>query len=87
MIIPTSRLAALVTGSASAPISCISLGNERQSTELGEAAVFGSATPQRPQKSSASFALPGSSAASAPIRASGLMGGVCGAGRSTRRSR
>ena len=31
---PTSRLAALVTSSASAPISCISLGNERQSTEL-----------------------------------------------------
>ena len=43
MMIPTSRLAALVTGNASAPISCISLGNERQSTELGEAAVFGSA--------------------------------------------
>ena len=36
MMSPISRFAALVTGSASAPIACISLGNDRQSTERGE---------------------------------------------------
>ena len=61
MIIPTNRLAALVIGSASAPISCISLGNERQSTEPGKAAVFRQRDSQRPLKSSASFAFLGSS--------------------------
>ena len=55
MMMPTSRLAAPVTGSASAPISWISRGSERQSTERGEAAPFGSATAHRPVKSSASF--------------------------------
>ena len=72
MIRPTSRLAAPVTGSASAPISWSSRGSERQSTERGAAAAFGNATAQRPMKSSASLTVPGSCAAAAPIRASGL---------------
>jgi hypothetical protein len=46
MMTPTSRLAALVTGSASAPMSWISRGSERQSTERGDAIVFGSAAAQ-----------------------------------------
>ena len=36
MMSPISRLAALVTGSASAPIACISRGNDAQSTERGD---------------------------------------------------
>ena len=68
MIAPIRRLAALVTSSPSAPISSISLGNERQSTDLGVATAFGNATAQRPVKSNTSFALLGTSAARAPIR-------------------
>ena len=43
MMSPTSRFAALVTGNASAPIACISLGSDPQSTERGEAMAAGSA--------------------------------------------
>ena len=67
MMMPTSRLAALVTGSASAPTSWISLGSERQSTEPGAATVFGRAAANRPVKSSASVALVGRPDAMAPI--------------------
>jgi hypothetical protein len=58
-MIPTSRLAALVTGHASAPISCINLGNERQPTDVGAATVFGKAAAHRPVKSNAALALAG----------------------------
>ena len=43
MMTPTSRFAALVTGSASAPIACISRGNDDQSTERGDRKAFGTA--------------------------------------------
>ena len=43
MISPTRRLAAPVTTRPSAPISCSSLGSERQSTEPGLATAFGTA--------------------------------------------
>jgi hypothetical protein len=53
MITPMSRLAALVTSSASAPISWSSRGSERQSTDCGAAMAFGKATADRPTKSNA----------------------------------
>ena len=62
MIRPTRRLAAPVTTRPSAPISWSSLGSERQSTERGVAAAFGTATAQRPVKSRASLSVPGSCA-------------------------
>jgi hypothetical protein len=43
MMSPTSRFAALVTGNASAPIACISRGNDDQSTERGDTKAFGTA--------------------------------------------
>ena len=70
MMRPTSRLAAPVTGSASAPISCSSRGSERQSTDRGAAIALGTATAQRPMKSRAPRTVAGTSAAAAPIRGS-----------------
>ena len=64
---PTSRLAAPVTGSASAPICWISRGSAPQSTEPGRDG-FGTAAAQRPVKLRVSFNLAGSCAATAPIR-------------------
>ena len=71
MMTPMSRLAALVTSSASAPISWSSLGSERQSTDRGAAMAFGKATADRPRKSNAATIEPGTvsrSRADAPER-------------------
>ncbi len=72
MITPTRRLAAPVTMRPSAPIAWSSLGNERQSTEPGDATVLVAATAQPPVKSSASVTVPGNWPAAAPIRANAL---------------
>ncbi len=50
MMRPTSRLAAPVTSSASAPISWTSRGSERQSTERGAATAFGNAISAAPDE-------------------------------------
>ena len=63
MMTPTSRFAALVTGNASAPIACISLGNDDQSTrERQSVARRPSSRPAAAAKSPGRSAAIGSSA-------------------------